>query len=300
MNWLIFAFLAYFLLAITSIIDRYLLVGPIASPRAYALYHGVLWLGVGLLLAPFVSVWPPVNIIIFGLVAGLARIFAVLLMAKSIAVDEISRVLPAIGGFVPIFVFLLFLVFMSEESILNTSQIGAFVLLTLGSVLISSKKTTSLLGIFRKTRYTIVAAFLFAVSFFLMKLIFLDADFLIGLCLILLGGGVGAILLFADPSIRQEVAVRKNAAKTSFLFLLGAGLGGLGVLAQFYAVFLAGPGQVPLINALEGIRYVFVLGLVYVLAIRNPRLLKEEIGRTVIVQKIFAILLIWFGLILLR
>src|SRR3989338_6793673 len=250
MNWLIFAFLAYFLLAITSIIDRYLLVGPIASPRAYALYHGVLWLGVGLLLAPFVSVWPPVNIIIFGLVAGLARIFAVLLMAKSIAVDEISRVLPAIGGFVPVFFFFFF--------------------------------------------------FLFALCFFLMKLFFLAANFLIGLCLILLGGGVGAILLFADPSIRQEVAVRKNAAKTSFLFLLGAGLGGLGVLAQFYAVFLAGPGQVPLINALDGIRYVFVLGLVYVLAIRNPRLLKEEIGRKVIVQKIFAILLIWFGLILLR
>ena len=85
----------------------------------------------------------------------------------------------------------------------------------------------------------------------------------------------------------------------SGLLLLGQTLGGLSLVLQYYAVFLVKPGQVPLINALEGTRYVFLLFFVFLLGKWKPQLLKEEISREVLLPKILAILLIGGGLALL-
>ncbi len=65
---------------------------------------------------------------------------------------------------------------------------------------------------------------------------------------------------------------------------------------QYYAVFLAKAGQVPLINALEGTRYVFLLFFVSILGYWKPQILKEEVSKDVILQKIVAIILIGGGL----
>ena len=65
-----------------------------------------------------------------------------------------------------------------------------------------------------------------------------------------------------------------------------------------------GSGLVPLIylgmvNALEGIKYIFILIFAFLLSLKAPQILKEEISRRVIFQKVIAILLIAGGLALL-
>ena len=301
MSWLLFAFLAYLFLAIASVFDRYLLIGPIANPRVYAIYHGLLWLGAGVVLLPFISFELPLKVILFGVGAGLARIFAIMFMAKGIASQEVSRVLPIIGALIPIFLFVFVLIFFPGSSNADLSYILAFALLIIGSVLISARRITSLLGSLKNALYPAIAAFLFAVGFLLTKTLFLESDFLSGLFIILLGGGLGAGILLLNPTaIKEIISNKRSVGKSMLFFVVGAGFGGLGVLSQFYAVFLAEPGQIPLINALEGIRDVFLLGLIYLVSLWNPQLLKEEMKGAVIGQKVFAILLIWFGLILLR
>jgi len=296
MLWLIVTILAYFFLAIVSLFDRYFLVGAIPNYRIYTFYVGVLWSFLCLFLIPLGVSFPETNIIFLGIIAGLVRIFAILFLTKSIIQSEVSRVVPSIGGLLPIFSFLLFFFYLPKTETLNLFQIVAFIFFVSGSVLISLKKLSFN---FFSFKYPIIAAFLFALTFFLTKLLFLKANFLSGFFLILLGGGMGAISFLIFSQNRKLIFSQEITHKLSGFFLLGQLFGGLGVFFQYYAVFLAKPGQVPLINALEGTRYIFLLFFVFLLSRWNPQILKEEISRKIIFQKVIAILLIGGGLALL-
>jgi drug/metabolite transporter (DMT)-like permease len=299
MSWLIVTILAYFFLAIVSLFDRYFLVGAIPNPKTYTFYVGILWFFICLFLIPFGITRPGLSLIILGLFTGLIRIFAILFLTKAIVKSEVSRVVPAIGGLLPIFTFLFFFLYFPKTEILNLFQFITFLLLIFGSVLISPKKLSFKDFNFETLKYPIISAFLFALNFFLMKILFLKINFLNGFFLTLIGGGLGAVIFLIFSPVRESIFVQKFTPKISGLFLLGQVFGGLGVLSQFYAVFLAKPAQVPLINALEGIRYVFLLFFVFLLSLWRPHLLREEMKGTILLQKIIAILLIGGGLALL-
>jgi len=299
MTWLFFAILAYFFLAFVALFDRYFLVGPIPHPKIYTFYIGILGFFLCLFLVPFVIPFPGKELIILGLGVGIIRIFAILNLTKGIAESEVSRVVPAIGGFLPIFSFLIFLPILSSQEILNFSQISAFILLIAGSVVISMKEISLKFLAFSDLKYSISAAFLWALTFFLTKVLFLETQFISGFFLILLGGGLGAFYFLISKKTRQLIFSRKPTQKIGGLFVLGQIFGGLGIIAQYYAIFLAKPFQVPLINALEGTRFVFLFIFVFLLALWRPELLKEEVSGKILVQKLFAILLIGFGLAIL-
>lgn len=297
MSWLLVAILAYFFLAIVSLFDRYFLVGPLSSSRAYTFNVAVLWIPFGLLLILFGATLPlDWEILAVALVSGLARIFGVLFLMEGIIKSEVSRVVPASGAFLPIFSFLMFFIFLQADS-LGTSQIAAFLLLLSGSILISFKKPNKEFFNFQTFKYPIISAFLFALSFFTTKLLFLKTSFMSGLFLTLIGGGIGGLIFLLFPAARKEIFTQKTSVKISSFFVLGQIFGGLGVLAQFYAIFLANPSQVPLINAIEGARYVFLLFFIFLLSRWRPQLLKEEMGGIAIFQKVIAILLISAGLV---
>lgn len=296
MTWLFATIISYFFLAIVALFDRYLLIGPIKNPKIYTFYVGALWGILPLIFIPFGVIFPGINTVFLGLAAGLIRIFAILFLAKSISEIEISRVIPAIGGFLPIFSFLLFFFYFPQARILTIWQVIAFLLLVSGSVLISLKGLAKKYFTFKDLKYPTISAFLFALSFFLAKKVFLETDFLSGFLLILLGGGLGAVFFLISSRFRKEIFTQKISPKIPGLFLSGQVCGGLGVVFQQYAVFSAKASQVPLINALEGIRYVFLLIFTVLISLKFPQILREEISRKILFQKIFAILLIGAGL----
>jgi len=53
------------------------------------------------------------------------------------------------------------------------------------------------------------------------------------------------------------------------------------------------------VNALQGLQYVFLLFFAVFLSFKFPNILKEEVSRDVLLQKIIAVLLIGGGLVLL-
>lgn len=296
MLWLIITIVAYFFLAIVSLFDRYFLVGAIPNPKIYTFNVGIIWFFICLFLIPLGITLPGPGLIILGLIAGLIRIVAILFLTEAIVKSEISRVIPSIGGFLPIFTFFLFFLYFPKTEIINLFQLAAFVLLIFGSVLISLKKPSLKIFNFETLKYPVISAFLFALSFFLMKILFLETNFLGGFFLTLFGGGLGAVIFLLFPQVRKSIFSQNFTPKISGLFLLGQVFGGLGVVSQLYAVFLAKPGQVPLINALEGIRYLFLLFFVFLLSGWRPNLLKEETEKTTIIQKLIAVLFICAGL----
>jgi drug/metabolite transporter (DMT)-like permease len=297
--WLIVAVLAYFILAIVSLFDRYFLVGPISSPKVYTFYIGTSCLLFCFFLIPFGISLPATGIIFLGLAAGLTRMLGTLFLTISITRSEISRVIPAIGALQPIFSFFLFFLFLPQSRALSPLQAIAFVLLVLGSVLISVKKFDKEFFSLQALRYPIIASLLYSLMFFLIKNLFLKTTFLNGIFLILLGNGLASLVFFALPKDREIIFNQKLSKKISGFFVLGQALGGLALLLQYYAVFLAKPGQVPLINALEGTRYVFLLIFVFLLAGWKPQLLNEEVSRKAFLPKVLAVLLIVGGMALL-
>ncbi|MCX6760519.1 MAG: hypothetical protein NTZ84_00195 [Candidatus Nealsonbacteria bacterium] len=297
--WIVAAILAYFFLAIVSLFDRYFLVGPISNPKVYTFYIGISCLLFCLFLIPFGISLPAIGIIFLGLIAGLTRMLGTLFVAISITKSEISRVIPAVGALQPIFSFFLFFLFLPQSRTLSVVQVIAFILLVFGSVLISVKKFNKEFFSFQALKYPIIASFLYSLTFFLIKSLFLETTFLNGMFLILLGNGLVSLVFFVSPKDREIIFNQKLSKKISGFFILGQALGGLALLFQYYAVFLAKTGQVPLINALEGTRYVFLLFFVFLLSGWKPQLLKEEVSREAFLPKVLAVLFIVGGMALL-
>lgn len=290
MSWLIVIISAYFLFALVSLGDKYLLKGP-PNPKIYAFYVGVLGI-LALALIPFVGFSIPGIIgILFCLLAGAMYIFAILGVYEGLEKFEASRIIPAIGGFMPLFIFGLIYLFSGGEA-LGFKEIIAFIFLILGSVFIvwdPSKKVS-----FKSLQISAVTAFLFALFFVLTKYVYLMLPFWTGFIWIRISAFLIALFFILFKEVRKEIFSKKSSfsKKTSAFFLFNQGMGAGAFILQNWAIALAGLAYLSIISALQGVQYVFLF-------ILTMLILKEGLSKKVILQKFFAIILIGIGLVFL-
>lgn len=300
MTWLIVAIFAYLILSFVALIDKYLLAGPLPSSKVYAFYVGILGLSV-LILAPFVGFYFPNTFQIFlAFLAGSFFIFGLFWFCEAVRLFEVSRVVPAVGGILPIFSFLLVYISSLGEEKLLFFEFLALLLLIAGSVLINyglGKRIS-----FNTIWLSLISAFFLALSFVLAKYVYLVVPFWTGYILIRIGGGLAVLAFFLFSSkLREELLKAKIGfqKKTMGIFLTNQAVGALANILQNWAIALAPLAYVAIINALQGVQYAFLLIFTILLSIKSPHILKEEISPKIILQKIIAILLIGGGLILL-
>jgi len=300
MSWLIFAILAYFILAAVFLVDKYLLTGPIADPKVYAFYIGFLGILV-LFLIPFTGFYfPPGTQIILGLSAGAVFVWGLFWFYKTLRLFEASRVVPAIGGFIPLFTFGLIYLLTSGREVLTLQGLAAFILLVLGSILISIEKGK--LSNVNSLKFSALAAFFLSLAFVMTKYVYLAQPFWNGFIWRSLGGFLMAICFFLlFPQIKKEIFKKRERfpRRTAGLFLANQAAGAGAAILQNWAIFLAPLAFIPVINALSGIQYAFLFVLAVILSLKFPRLWQEEISKAAVLQKITAILLIAVGLALL-
>ncbi|HTL39537.1 MAG TPA: EamA family transporter [Methylomirabilota bacterium] len=293
--WIFIAIVAYLLLALNGVADKFLLTKAVGDPGVYAFYVSVTSLAV-LILFPFgLHLLTPENYLIaaFG---GMCFTFALYFFYSSIQKASISRILPIEGGLVPFFT--LILAYITGIDTLNHTQLVAFALLVIGAVLIDFKKTRrgwEPLAL----RDTVLAGLLFALSFILTKYTFNQAGFVSGLIWSRLGLTVGAGVMLAIPSTRKGIfsAPRNTSNKNKLLFYSSHLAGSAGSFLQNYAIAL---GSVVIVNALQGVQFVFILLLSVTFSKFFPQIIKEDIHGKILVQKIIAIILITTGLVLLN
>ena len=301
MTWLSVTILSYLILAIVFLIDKYLLAGPIPNPKVFTFYVGTLGILV-LLLVPFVGFYFPVTKqIILSILAGAIFIYANFWFYKALRLFETSRVVPAIGGMIPLFTFGLVYVFSSGKETLSFCEGAAFILLIIGAVLIVLEKEKFITK--KSLQISALAAFLFSLSFVLTKYVYLAQPFWNGFIWIRIGGLLTAFcfFLFFNEEIKAEISKGRKtfSQKTAGIFFANQSLGGGGVILQNWAIALAPLTYVAIINALQGVQYVFLLAVAVLFSFKFPKILKEEISRKILLQKIIAILLIGGGLALL-
>jgi hypothetical protein len=296
MLWLFVAVGSYILLALTALIDKILLGGPLSNPKLYAFYVGILSAAAFFLLPFGMWVNPAPLLLLTGAAAGAAQIYGSYFYLSALGRFEASRVVPIIGSLVPIFGFFLTALVSGGTAVLGTKELAGFFLLIAGSWLIMAGGFS-----FKKNGLFSIgtASLLFALSVVLAKLVYLQLQFFNGFLLMAFGSVAAALSFLLDGEVRKTVfghhTVKKNA-RPKFLFFAGQAMGGIAFMMQSFAVSQAPQASVPVINAMAGIQYValflFSIGISFV----HPGILKEKVNSGAVVQKAAAIALIMLGL----
>ncbi len=295
MLWLIFIVAAHIFNAVVFIADKYILAKEVRAPVAYAFYNGILS-GVVIFLIPFfVPSLPPLKTLLFALVAGAAFTAALIFFFKAIEKNPTSRIIPLVGTMVPIFTFLLSYTGLGER--LNRNQFIAFYLLILGGILITSERRRHNIFSGQGIFYGVCAAFFFAASFVLSKYVYTIEPFWPGFIWTRIGCALAALLIILIPAWRRQIRKipHRFKPKVGVSYLGTRALSAVALVILNYAISLS---SVTLVNALQGVQYVFLIILALILTKKLPDLFAEEF-KTQRVQKIIAVVLITFGLAIL-
>jgi hypothetical protein len=297
-TWLIIAILSYFAFALASLGDK-IVLGQSPRPKAFTFFVGVFNV-LAIFAIPFVDFAAPSGATIAWIILdAIIYIFGLYGMFSALEKFDVSRVVPAIGATQPIFIFALAWLFWGPQ-ILGIRELAAFSLLLIGTVLISLNRTGDL---FTKEslKISLITALLFSLDFVFSKFVYLDMPFWQGFIWIRVASFVFALCLLFNKSFYADVfgKVKKTKTSVGLLFVLFQGAGGIATILQSFAISLAPIAFLAIINALRGVQYVFLFGFSIICTIFIPKILKEDISKGAIIQKVLAILVIVFGLAIL-
>lgn len=288
--WFFWSVVAYFLNALAVLIDKSLFhTKQVRKPASYVVVICALGM-LAWVLAPLGLSRLTLLGWILSTVAGFSFTAALLLFFTCLQQAEVSRVTSFIGAWSPIFVFAISFLFFNER--LSVLEVVAFILLVTGGFLMAGGKkglTSDILLM------SLLSAVGFAVFYTVSKATFDEVGFISGLIWIRVTAFVFSLFLLFIPSTWQALRYNSQAGpKAKLAFFGGQVSSALSALLINYAISL---GSVTLINAMQGLQYVFLLGLVATLSFNRPELLKEELSGHILLRKIIAILLIAGGLV---
>ncbi len=320
MKWVIIALGGYFINAGVYAGDKFLLSKKIHSSVTYAFYVGI-WSILNIFIL-FLDPWTPTfNELLLDLSAGFLFLITLVFWYKALHQSEATRVVPIVGALIPVFSFILSFLFLGQA--LTERQFLAFLILICGGILISIKHTRfyvlrevkekvkvifgDVLGQvhahYRPSRRLIVnsavSAFLFASYYVLIKYIYNNQPFIGGFVWSRMGSFLGAILILTIPAWRSSILKYKKEStqpKNLSLFLMVRLFATAAFIMLNYAISI---GNVALINSLQGVQYIFLIAIVIFISTKYPKVLKEELFGTILMQKIMGTILISIGLYML-
>lgn len=297
MSWLLAVLGGHLLSAVSFVLSKASLSKDFSNPYVFTFYVGLLGL-VTAVLIPFGFEIPSAYEIGFDLVAGGFFTAALICFFIALQQGETSRIVPLIGGGIPIFTLLFEWVFLDEQ--LSRNMLWAFAVLVIGSVVITYEKysgSKSTTGRGRIFALAILAALLFAISFGMTKIAFLSQPFISGFVWMRFGTFLAGLLILLSATHRKEIiqAAGNFKHKAGILYIGSQAFGGLGFILINYGITLT---SVAIVNALQGVQYVFLLLMVVAGSIVYPNLLKENLGKSSLILKILGVIIISFGIYL--
>lgn len=304
--WLIVVLVSYFVLAISTLIDKFFLSKVLGSSSFYVLWVSILSLS-AFLVIPFPSLMRWMRVPVsdlswigwywFGiaLITGAIFTLSLYLLYTALQKGETSRVVPLVGGGMPIIIFLVSYALNIET--FNQQKLTAFAFLLLGSILISlmpSKK--KLIQLDAGLWWALGASLAFATFFLLTKYMFWQHSFIDGIVWPRVGTLIVIVISMFWKLNRKHLAhpFKRINWHLRFGLIANQGLAAVGFLGQNYAIKLG--GSLSLIAALQGAQYVFILVLAAIVSWRFPKLFKEQVSTNIIIQKVIALVLIMIGL----
>lgn len=298
MSWLLLAIVAYLLLAVANVSDKLFLKTLFRHPAMLASVIG----GLGIfsfILVPFGEFgWNGAFSFWTSIVAGVLFVCALLFFFHALGREEASRVIPYIGALNPI-ITLLFSALVLEE-LLSGRELIAFIILIVGGYIVAHDPWSHP----KEHSYTTwilasLSSVFFAISFVLSKMLFEDLGFINAFVWIRVGSFVGAFALIAYAFTKRKEYLHEfsHVASKGFFAFVGVQIvGGLGFVLQNVAISM---GSVSLVNAMQGVQYVFVIAFAAAMARKFPKLIQEKVSKKIIMVKLVGVVIIGVGLVLL-
>jgi len=304
MNWFAIATIAYFLIALQTILDKFLLSSKrVAQPVVYAFYSGVMSFFT-LILFPFGfhSIGPV--LFLEYILAGVLFLSGMLLLFFAIQKSEASRVVPVVGAIIPIATYFFSMIFLGDV-LVGTKLWGALILI-LGGLLISWTRPARSGGkhsFFAGFYQAILSGIILAAAFTLFKLFYKQDNFMDVFIWTRIGLFFGALIfLFYAPWRKAIFSSLSNFKKPSHtqqssgaLFVFNKILGGVGSVMLNFSMSL---GNITVINALVALEYAFIFILGIGLTFWLPKVFQEKMDWKDSLQKFSAMALIAVGIAL--
>lgn len=301
MDWFLIAFIGYFLLALTFVLDKFILTKTVSKPVVYTFYSTFFSFLI-ILAYPFGVVF--LNNSFDWLVAlgsGLAFGFAMWTQFIAVKNSEASHLNPFLGGIVTIFTYLLSNYFLSEK--LTDFQISGMIILIFACFLLSFEKTEKKSGLNISFFWAIFSGFLYALSHVLAKYLYEIYPFLTALVWSKASVGVLAVFLLFFPSVLKTFKKNKNLEKKKvkkkksaiLIIVIAKTLASLSVGFIQYAMAI---GSVTLVMAMSGVQYILMFILIILSTKLIPKIFKEYFTKKELIIEWIAMFLVLIGSIL--
>jgi drug/metabolite transporter (DMT)-like permease len=297
MYWLLVIISAYLCFGLASFCDKLVLAGK-PRAKAYTFYVGVISLFV-IFFIPFTGLTTPGAADLgWVIIDAIVHVLGLYTMFVALEKFDVSRVIATIGATQPIFIFILTWLFWGPQAMAR-ADILAFILLFMGSIIISIEKNSKVTGDYLKI--TIFSSIMFSLDYIFSKFVFLDMSFLQGIIWIRILVFLLVLVFLIKKDSRKEIFSKQMilSKKTQAVFILAQAFGGLANFLQSLAIALAPVVFLATVNSLRGIQYVFLFLMTIFASIFFPKFLKEELSKKIIIQKVVSIILIAIGLAIL-
>jgi len=295
MPWYLYAAVTPTLYSFTNFVDKFLLEKKVKDPIAIStlagLASGILGIIFGLFSGFKFLGLSQTAVLIF---AGVLLIFYLIPYFEAMKIEDTSRVVP-LFQFIPVFTLILSSIILKEN--LTLKQIIGLFSVVFAGILLSAQKLEGKIFKPRKALwFMLLASLMYGSVGILFRFVVREANFWNTLTYEYIGTGLGALLLLLIPKVRHNLQGQKEQIKSSFGIITGNNC--LAIVAQIsesYAVSLA---AVPLVNLIGSVQPLLVLVEGLVLSIWFPKIIKEDIRKSIVAQKLVSIIIIFFGLYL--
>ncbi len=266
--WIILVVIGQLLNACVSLVDKYIVTSEsvVLRPLTYTFWISVLssgsvliycfsWITVpfdGLEIPSFSRIHAPSLLVAsLSVTAGYSFFTALLSMFTALKVSDASDVVPVVGGLSALFTLLLSYTFL--ETVLPQNFFYGFILLTLGTVLVSRFRLT-----WRTMLSCTHAGLMFGVHYVVLKGLFNATNFDTAFFWSRMAIVFVALSMLLVPEYYEKIMMRTRAAQArDGLIVIGNKvLAGLGSIILLKAIE---HGDVALVQALGGLQYIFLL-----------------------------------------
>ncbi len=294
-HWVFIAIAGYMSMALSQLLDKALLNVAFKEVKSFVFLIAILSVLV-VFMIPFGVTFISPQLLLISTIGGSLFVLGLIPFLSALQGDDASRVIPLVGGLVPVVTLLGEVVFLG--AVFTSRNLLAFSLLVIGSILLtvthSGSNRRSLLAVGK----AIIGATLFAASFVITKYVFDQTTFINGFFWMRVGSLLVAVYLIFLPEVRSGLKdfFKNNSKLIQSGYFATQGVNALGFVLQSFAISLA---SVSLVNALQGAQYFFVIAFVAIAAKFKPDLLGEKITKGIIVEKLTAVVIIIAGIALL-
>lgn len=294
MEWLFYAFLAFFVFALSSILDGLAIKKFIGNPERYLFYSTFIQglCGAIAIFLLFNTTFHGWFFLFICFITGLFYVYGLLPYMKALKFEEVSRISP-LWNLEPIFVLIASIILLNLN-LIRTQYIG-IAFLILGSFLISTKIEKRVFRLSKGFWYMVLTNLILTGFFVGTEYLFKNYDYWSAFAYIQLGILFASLtLIFFKDYGREGIAKLKSINLWGKIIILSVGV--LSIAAVGLRNMAIKLSHAALISSLAGFESIIVLALVLFISIRHPSFLNEEINKKIIIQKVIAIALLIIGL----